>query len=157
MKLILFDEKQKWSERGYGADVSIFEIKDLEDDLIEEFKGSTWPNPFDPSDYNIKTSDAYGAIEQGLYKAQYLSTAHNNEKGFNIRDNGEIPTINTNPNQNGRMFADHVDIHSGYKDTWRGSAACLTIHPGQWDNFCDLFEEKENVYVRIERKYNEVS
>lgn len=151
-KKLLFHEKGKWSESGYNADVILF----IEGEAETQFQGSTWPNPIKPRT-NLKLSDAYGAIQEGKYTAQFGRHAHNNRPGFNIENNSEIPTLNPNPNQNGRMVADHVDIHQGYSDSWRGSAACLTIMPFYWEDFIAAFEDGEEVKLEVKRDINTVS
>jgi hypothetical protein len=153
MKLIRFQENGKWSQPGYLAEVYI----EKSDGILARLRGSTWPNPFNPKDNEIALANYAGAVAPGKYKARFSMRAHNGDPGFDIENNGRIPTICPNPNQNGKQYADHVDIHVGWSDTWRGSKACLTIHPKDWAAFVTSFEEGENVQVIIERRYNEVS
>lgn len=97
--------------------------------------GSTWPNPFDPDNPDRKTTDAYGCIRSGIYHWEYGDDAHNGEPGLNINNNQPIDAIARNPNQGGRLFLDHVDMHRAWNDTWRGSGGCLTVHVDDWDDF----------------------
>ena len=153
MKQLRFQEYGRWSQPGYLAEVSIEDAANL----LARLRGSTWPNPLNPKDHSVKLSDYAGAVAAGTYKARFSMTAHNGKPGLDIENNGKIPTICPNPNQDGKMYADHVDIHVGWNDSWRGSKACLTIHPKDWAAFANCFEEGEKVELIIERRYNEVS
>jgi len=138
---IKFIEYGKWNWLGYQAVIQLIDLD--KDRILETLLGSTWPNPHDPDDYNCRLEKANAAIQPGLYQYKFSKHAHNNELGFDIDGNGNIPTICPNPNQNDEMFADHVDAHSGWKNGpdafgsfeengWRGSKACLTIMPVCW-------------------------
>lgn len=144
-----FFEKGKWSEDGYRAIVTVIG----NNGNVHSFRGSTWPNPFKPKPpYDLKLSEAYAAIAEGEYHFKYSNTAHNGKPGIDIDNNGKIPTICPNPNQDGKSFADHVDAHSGQNSTWRGSAACLTIHPDDYAAFCSVFKEGDKGILEIERE-----
>jgi len=148
---IKFIEYGKWNWLGYQAVIQLIDLD--KDRILETLLGSTWPNPFDPTNRDRRMEKANAAICPGIYQYQFSKYAHNGETGFNINDNGRIPTICRNPNQGGEEYADHVDIHSGYKDGpdgffenrqetgWRGSNACLTIKPICWPGMQIFFIE----------------
>jgi len=148
-------EKDCWSRPGYNAIVTVIDRHGK----VYSFRGSSWPNPFKPNPpYDIKLSDAYPAIAEGEYPVEFRNDAHNGKPGLNINDNRDIPTICPNPNRKGNpLLADHVDIHSGQNETWRGSAACLTIHPSEYGQFCDLFRHGETGTLELEREIKEVA
>lgn len=154
-KLIVMHDRGKWSDSGYHAIVTIDGVKDT-------FIGSSWPNPFKPSNPTIKLDKYAGAIRSGTYVYQYSHKAHNGDIGFNLRTengifNGNIPTINANPNQNNQLIATNIDIHSGSKPNWRGSLGCITINPYYANDFFANFNEGEQGLFILERDYEEVS
>lgn len=154
-KSIKILENGKWSENGYLAKIVI-------DGVDEAFIGSSWPNPFKPSNPAIKLDKYAGAIKAGEYIYQFSNSAHNGGIGFNLRThdgvfNGKIPTINANPNQNGEFFATNVDVHVGYSITWRGSLACITIHPKYATKFFRNFVENEQGILVLSRKFETIS
>ena len=154
-KTIIMHERGKWSDPGLHAVVTIEGVSDA-------FIGSSWPNPYKPSNPAIKLDKYAGAICHGEYIYQFSHTAHNGKIGFNLRTknglfNGQIPTINMNPNQNWQLYATNVDIHSSYKITWEGSLGCQTINPYYWLDFISHFKEgDEGLYILI-RDFEEVS
>jgi hypothetical protein len=153
---IYFQERGKWSDwrrQAYQAKVSVYENNG---ELRGEFRGSTWPNPFDPHYEEKKLCDAYGCIDEGKYWWEYGGQAHNRLPGLNIAKNGPIVTIAPNPNQENRRFADHIDVHSGQSHGWRGSAGCLTIHPDDWIPFLNVVRNREGV-LHLQREQNEVA
>jgi len=151
---IAMHERGKWSDAGFHAIVTIDGIKDA-------FIGSSWPNPFKPSNPTIRLDKYAGAIRQGEYVYQFSKSAHNGRVGFNLRTkdgvfNGKIPTINMNPNQNFQLYATNVDIHFGDKPSWRGSLGCLTINP-YFKDFFNNFTENEQGILILSRDFEEVS
>lgn len=160
---IKFIEYGRWRWMGYQA---IIQLIDLEQDkILETLLGSTWPNPFDSRNRDKRLEKAAAAISAGIYEYQYSKSAHNGGPGFNINDNGRIPTICNNPNQGGAMYADHVDIHIGYKDGpdaffenrnetgWRGSYACLTVKPVCWPTMQLYFSEGARGPLEVVRPF----
>jgi len=137
---IIFREYGNWEDQGdrsFRAVVSVFDDAGVP---IYTCAGSTYPNPHKPKDANIRTIDAYGCVRSGVYAWKYGDQAHNGEPAININNNQPIDTIAPNPNQGGKLFADHVDIHSAWSETWRGSAGCLTIRKSAWHSFLDIIE-----------------
>jgi hypothetical protein len=153
-KTIFMHERGKWSDPGYHATIEIQGINEV-------FIGSSWPNPFKPSNPAIKLDKYAGAICQGEYVYQFLSNAHNGKVGFNLRTkygifNGQIPTINMNPNQYNQLFAINVDFHLGDKPAWRGSLACPTINPYCRSLFEHFLENEQGLFI-LKRDFEEVS
>jgi hypothetical protein len=66
---------------------------------------------------------------------------------LHINSNGKVPTTNPNVNHNGACYAEAVLVHEGYSPTWRGSAACCTIPPADWQAFIARFVPGENGVV----------
>jgi len=147
MKRLTFREYGKWESPGLHA-VVIFEEDNI---YLDFFIGSTWPNPFKPSNPALKAEKAYAAIAPGKYSIQFSKTAHNGQPGFNIEDNGEVPTTAPSPNQGGRKVATNVDIHAAYSETWEGSAACLTVDIFCWKKLIGYWQEGEVGILNVER------
>jgi hypothetical protein len=152
MKRLTFTEYGKWESPGLHA-VVILEEDNI---YIGFFIGSTWANPYRPSDPSKKTSMAYASIAPGKYRCRYSKTAHNGKPGFDISTldgdfNGKVPTTAPNPNQNGEMYATHVDAHPADSDIWEGSAACLTIDIHCWSLLAKHWREGEAGELIVER------
>jgi len=152
---IIMRERGRWSDPGLHAIVTIEGVNDA-------FIGSSWPNPYKPSNPAIRLEKYAGAICQGEYIYQFLSTAHNGKVGFNLRTkdgifNGQIPTINMNPNQNYQLYAINVDLHCSNKPNWKGSLACQTINPYFWPDFISHFKENMQGLYILKRDFEEVS
>ena len=147
MKRLTFREYGKWESPGLHA-VIIFEEDDI---YLDFFIGSTWANPFRPSDPALKTDKAYASIAPGRYPIRFSRKAHNGKPGFNINNNGAVPTTAPNPNQGGRWVAYNVDIHAAHSETWEGSAACLTVDIFCWDRLIAYWKEGEEGELMVER------
>ena len=53
-----------------------------------------------------------------------------------MNGDGFVPTTAPNPNFPSQgSTANLIRVHSGYRNTWKGSAGCMTINPAQWDSF----------------------
>jgi len=150
--IVHFYDKGKWSELGYKAEVS---IKLPTGTLIKGIRGSTFPNPYKPKNPEIKLDKAYGCIQTGEYRFEMYP--YKGHPALLLNKGGKIPTINANPNQNGNHYATEIFIHKGWNEFWRGSAACLTIHPDDWDVFISYFDDNSIGTVIVEREYNEIA
>ncbi|MDO6498180.1 MULTISPECIES: hypothetical protein [Photobacterium] len=115
----------------YSQRVTIFNSKS---EVIGIFKGSSTPNPFKPSNTSISGEDAYPHISNGKYALSHGT--HKGKPALVVNNNGFVPTKSKNPNfpDYGKR-ANFIHVHWGYKPTWKGSAGCPTIHPGQWKEF----------------------
>jgi len=152
-KTIFIHERGKWSDLGYHAIITVAD---------DSYIGSSWPNPYKPSNPKIKLDKYAGAIKAGTYIYQFSHKAHNGGIGFNLRTltgifNGSIPTLNMNPNQNNQLYATNVDLHAGDKPNWRGSLACLTINPYYAKDLFEKFVENEQGLLILKRDFEEVS
>ena len=97
----------------------------------------TNPNPVRPSNH-VPWQQAYGQIALGTYSfICIVSPKHN--KCLAINNGGRVPTTNPNVNHKGAKYAEAVLVHEGYSPTWRGSAACCTIPPADWQAFIARF------------------
>ncbi|APX05986.1 hypothetical protein BWP24_07395 [Vibrio campbellii] len=128
---VVFDKEGTTSDTVYTQKVTIVDSKV---EVIGTYKGSSTPNPFKPSDASLNGFDAYPYVKGGTY----LLT-HGTHKGIPalvVNNNRFVPTQNENPNfpEYGKR-ANYIHVHWGYKTTWKGSAGCPTIHPGQWKEF----------------------
>ncbi|EJL6392778.1 hypothetical protein NMR79_004254 [Vibrio vulnificus] len=128
---VIFAEDGTTKDKVYTQNVTIIDSKGK---VLGTFKGSTTPNPFKPSEPTVKGMDAYPYVSAGTYKL-----THGTHKGIPalvVNDNKFVPTQNENPNfpDYGKR-ANFIHVHWGYKTTWKGSAGCPTIHPGQWNDF----------------------
>ena len=143
---ILLWEHGHWSDTGrdsYQADVFVW------DGTIAQYRGSTWPNPADPDAWGRKREAAYGCLDVGRYWWEYSDTAHNGQPGIAIALNGPLVALTNNPNQEGRQYVDHIDLHSGSTATWRGSAGCPTIHPQDWGVFLNQVQGQQGLLILI--------
>lgn len=107
----------------------------------------TTPNAFKP-----KTTEAwdkvYGCIALGEHHGEIIQ--HDKyAKCVLIEGGKELPAILPNVNHDGRSVVAEMFIHSGYSDTWPGSAACLTIRKSEWENFIGIFSIGETVLIQI--------
>lgn len=118
-------------ESIYNQRVTIFSA---DNEVIGIYKGSSTPNPFKPSDPSIAGENAYPYIKKGNYVLTHGT--HKGKPALVVNHNGFVPTNNKNPNfpDYGKQ-ANFIHVHWGYKTTWKGSAGCPTIHPGQWKDF----------------------
>lgn len=128
---VVFGDIGTTSDSVYTQKVTIFSNKG---EVLGIFKGSSTPNPFKPRDPSIKGEEAYPYISIGSY-----DLAHGTHKGkpaLVVNDNKFVPTRNKNPNfSDYGKRANYIHVHWGYKTTWKGSAGCPTIYPGQWKDF----------------------
>ena len=97
----------------------------------------TNPNPIKPSN-QIPWKQAYGQIAPGTYTFECVITGKHG-KCLQINRGGKVPTTNPNVNHNGAKYAEAVLVHEGFSPTWRGSAACCTIPPADWQAFIARF------------------
>ncbi|MFA7709472.1 MAG: hypothetical protein WCY30_00030 [Candidatus Neomarinimicrobiota bacterium] len=161
-KRIYCHEYGKWSDPGFHAIIFVHEVRGDKINTIYSAIGSSWPNPYKPSNPSLKLDKAYAAIKSGTYRFRFRNDAHNSQPGFDLsvidgEFNGDIPTISPNPNQNGQMHADHVDIHGGNKVDWEGSGACQTIDPYFWLEFISFFTQDETGLYILNRNIEVVS
>jgi len=121
---------------------------------------SCCPNPYTPPPKpKVSWLDAYGWIACNTVDKPYTwecffdeDRPKNNYKGhgkcLKINDLGAVPTRFIDKNNNA-MYAKGVLAHCGFNDTWRGSAACITLPPMIWLAFISLFTigEKGLLYI----------
>jgi RHS repeat-associated protein len=123
----------------YGAKIKVIG----ENGKFTEVRGSTWPNPNNPSP----------GIAEGPYDATYSTTGHKGiTNGIRLEDGGEIPTLGPNPAQGNQEYATGINIHSGYSNTNRGSAGCITIDPKQAYKVWSVLQNGETGTVTIDRE-----
>jgi hypothetical protein len=123
--------------------------------IVDTFIGSTFPNPYNPKNQALKLQYAYPIIKAGTYRYKFGLKAHNGKPGFDINNNEKIPAMYLNPNKKskyyGKYFADHVDLHQAWNDTWRGSGACLTVMQNCWDRMLSYFSDGNTGNISIYR------
>ncbi|WP_112479414.1 hypothetical protein [Vibrio variabilis] len=128
---IVFEKEGTTVDPVYSQKVVIYDEKG---DVLGTFKGSSTPNPYKPREPQISGHAAYPYIRSGTYNIKHGT--HKNLPALVVNDNQFVPTLNSNPNfpAYGKK-ANYIHVHWGYKTTWKGSAGCPTIHPGQWKDF----------------------
>ena len=128
---VVFGETGTTNDSVYTQKVTILSTNG---EVLGTFKGSSTPNPFKPSDPSIKGEAAYPFISKGSYGLTHGT--HKGKPALVVNNNQFVPTSNKNPNfpDYGKR-ANYIHVHWGYKTTWKGSAGCPTIHPGQWKDF----------------------
>jgi hypothetical protein len=122
---------------GYPDKVQILN-SDTGDMLVYECnRFSTNPNPMNPHN-GQSWRDSYTQIAPVTCK---WSCIDSQKHGVCIALNGlgPVPTIAPDPNNHGRYEALDVEVHCGYSKTWRGSMACQTVHPDDWQTFIGHF------------------
>ena len=92
--------------------------------------------------------EMYGRIDRGIWPYECIEHP-NYGKCLLINRADKVASRVANPNHNGNYYLTEIFVHSGYSDTWRGSAGCPVIHPADWDSFMRYFEvgEKGNFSV----------
>jgi hypothetical protein len=111
----------------YGASIVIYSSR--QGRVLTNINGSSWPNP---------NSGAPG-IAPGYYESRYSPIGHQQRtNGVRLLNGGFVPTIGANPAQGGQSVANGVNIHCGYRDNWRGSQNCITIHPDHCERVWDF-------------------
>jgi len=105
--------------------------------------GSSWPNPNNPNP----------GIAEGDYSGYYGSKAHKKgtKPGVVLENNGYIPTIGPNGNQNGSSKANLIHLHCGDSNKNRGSAGCITIKPDYCEQVWSVLTEGETGQINIRR------
>lgn len=103
---------------------------------------SACPNPYRPSD-RVKWQDAYGWLALGEYAFQCIPDHPVYHKCLLLNNGAELPARLSNVNHKGRSVISEVFVHCGVDGSWRGSAGCITLSPGVFHNFTNLFEDNE--------------
>ena len=110
-------------------------------------KARTTPNAFKPKT-NEPWDKVYGCVALGDYHGQVIQ--HDKYgKCILIEEGKELPAILPNVNHDNRSVVAEMFVHSGYSDTWPGSAACITIRKCDWNVFIALFSIGEKVLIQI--------
>lgn len=151
-----------WKE-SYGATVEVLK----EGKSVGKFRGSTLPNFLPgkgkPKDWKYSVVQATCAFEEDLKGRYYTWTRTRRADGTRpcLRLSDKVPTVAVSSARASEMslaeligifkdeskakrylrFADHILVHSGDKQGWRGSAGCLTIHPDDQHAFFELITE----------------
>lgn len=155
-------EQRDW-KGAYSATVEVFK----DGKSIGKFRGSTLPNfqpsSDKPSDWKYAVVQATCAFPSDLKNRYYTWSRTKRVDGVRscLRLKKEVPTVNlssaraaemkladilrmlSEESKSGRYmkYAEDILVHSGFKETWRGSAGCLTIHPDDADAFFNLIAE----------------
>jgi len=123
-----------------------------EDDMLHCGPASCCPNPFRPSDHK-SWDKTYGYIALGTY-AWELWNSDKYGDCILINQGGRCESRIPNINHNNELWSDELLIHSGWSDSWRGSAGCITIPPKNWDNFISNFDTGDKGVLTIRGVYN---
>jgi hypothetical protein len=132
---------------GYGDKI----VLSSNGDLLFNGDGSCCPNPTKPNT-TLRWTACYGWVSctpdnKPLSWRCWESGKHG--KCLLINEGGRVPTRNPNANHGGNFFAEAVELHCGFSETWRGSAACITIPPSLWPSFIGQIEIGETGIMRI--------
>lgn len=144
MKTIEFIRRSAPESVGYKDTVSVYDRTEL----ISRFDGSACPNGFRSTD-NAPWKKVYAMVSLGVYRGNVVLKHPKYDKCILLENGGPLPTVNDNIKHDGKRIATEIFIHCGFSDTWRGSMACLTICPVQWESFIRLFVPGEDVTVAI--------
>ena len=125
---------------------------------VVSFRCSTLPNDKPPAadpkkEYSLTLST--GTMKVPLKGERYYTWKRGlREDGIRpcLRLASEVPTVNVGTERDREKFisflingaekgdfhfATNILVHAGFKDAWRGSAGCLTIHPDDAKKFFD--------------------
>ena len=137
--LVVFEEGYFEREKGrlYRAKVTVYKSgKELR--ARGEIRGSTLPNRF--LYYLDKDRPV---VAPGEYKFD-VKCSGKFRKALCLNGGGYTDTINSNPSKQGKYVANGIWVHKGRtKGPVKGSEGCLTIDPGNWDEFIGLFPGAE--------------
>ena len=116
----------------------------------------TNPNPIGPSG-GPNAGKPWYTFEGQLAPGTYPFTCINSPKHgkcLALNDLGPVATTRPNPADGCQNIARAVEIHAGFRADvvghpgWRGSLACQTVSPGDWNAFIGHFELGEKgIYV----------
>lgn len=120
--------------------------------FLGQYPGSSVPNPQRPGQPDHPNLDEYPIVCGGQYLAAYSATGHKHSRpGIVLENNGPVPIYQKgNPRFPAQdKAATFIHVHEGDKNTWRGSAGCMTLAKdgGKWMD--GLFGEGEQVLVII--------
>lgn len=156
------NEQRDW-KGTYSAVVEVFK----DGKSVGKCRGSSLPNFLagndKPADWKYAVVQATCAFPGDLKNRFYTWSRTKRADGARpcLRLKKEVPTVNLSSaraaemkladvlhmldeeSKSGRYmkYAEDILVHSGYKETWRGSAGCLTIHPEDADAFFGLITE----------------
>ena len=110
------------------------------------FDGSSTPNPYKPSNPSLTGTDAYPYVAPGSYPA--ANGPHQGQPAIVLNNNAAVPSTELNPNYPSQgATATYVHVHAGQNANWKGSAACPTINPSQWDEFINAIPSEAHTVV----------
>lgn len=111
--------------------------------LLYHGAGSACPNPRRPVlAGGAPWWQAYGFVD--AQECQYRCVLHKRYgKCLILNDGGRLWARNYNP-KHGAWYLEGIFVHSGQTATWRGSAGCPTLPPGDpWERFISCFERDQ--------------
>ncbi len=127
--------------------------------IMDAIRGSTAPNPRLPGKSDKPNMSEYPIVKPGEYMGVFSKDGH--KKGsllypdgrpcIRLMSDGPVPILQEKnpryPDQG--PFALAIRVHEVYKNSWRGSAGCMTLEPGADNWMRRNFEEGEAVKVII--------
>ena len=138
--------------RGYGDRGRLY--RGMDPTPLWEADGGTSSccNPFDPHT-NDPWDTIYTCVCCGCYNGRVKNDPTPGGHGLYIalNDFGAIPTIlpSRDAKHYGQYIATEVLVHKGYAPDWRGSKACITIHPDVYAALFAFLPEGTEVRVAI--------
>ncbi len=103
---------------------------------------SSNPNPTKPNT-TLRWAACYAQIALGKYPYTCINSPKHG-KCIALCNLGmcetTLPNMNPDTVHVGSKEAYDVEIHCGFSPTWRGSAACQTVHPEDWETFIVNFK-----------------
>ena len=134
-------------ELGYGDTVTVTSTEKAEKSVLYSGAASTCPNPYRLDGTKIiPWQQIYAMVAPGEYEFECVLHIKFG-KSLLINSGNEVPTINRNPNHNGKKIATEIFVHKGAlgskNKNWRGSRACITIPPDDCAAFFAKFVEGE--------------
>jgi len=119
--------------------------------LIDSIMGSTAPNPRIPGNPDRPNLSEYPIVHPGTYLGIFHEDRHHGKPCISLNDDGPVWILqDKNPRTGAEHSAIGIRVHSGWRESWRGSAGCMTLDPGEGDFFLRTnFEEGEQVAIYI--------
>ncbi len=143
LNIYVFDQPNRPKDKGvkgtsYTAKIY---ITDTENNVIGSYRVSSYPNSRSNNDNTTK----FNIIVEGehSYNNKYGHKS-GTQRGLNIDDsNDNSRTAQGYNSMKDEITMKYVNVHSGASDNGnfssRGSAACITLHPDDYNGFMDNF------------------
>jgi hypothetical protein len=129
-------------QSGYPDKIALLNGGENQMVLWEGTRFGTNPNPTKP-ETTLRWTACYAQIVAAIYNYECINSP---KHGICLALNGlgtcetTLPNMNPDTQYPGQNLAEDVEIHCGFSQTWRGSHACQTVYPDDWEIFISHFQ-----------------